>query len=185
MSRWLLRSGIPRPASRGRWRQTCLETNGLLPFQRSLERDCSSTTWWSFTGCQYYLCLGIKGKMYTVHTSALPFKDNRLWNQGPTWASNLARTSNQFCSSWRSGPNHTLRMWMGPLLQQKGPGRESPPPNSKHPAANLRSCQSWLWHLPPSCTSWLPICPVGCKRFAKAWAKIFNSVSSSYGPVVI
>ena len=44
--------------------------------------------------------------MYTAHTSALPFKDNRLWNQAPTWASTLSRTSNQFRSSWvRSKPH--------------------------------------------------------------------------------
>ena len=59
--------------------------------------------------------------MYTAHTSSLPFKDNRLRNQVPTWASTLARTSNQFHFSWRSGSNHTPRMRMGPLLQRKGP----------------------------------------------------------------
>ena len=64
--------------------------------------------------------------MYTAHTSALPFKDNCLQNQAPTWASTLARTSNQFRSSWRSGPNHTPRMRTAPSIQQKGPGREPP-----------------------------------------------------------
>ena len=58
-----------------------------------------------------------------AHASALPFKDNLLESQIPTWAFTLACTSDQFRSSWRSGPNHTPRMRMGPSLQRKGPGR--------------------------------------------------------------
>ena len=72
--------------------------------------------------------------MCTAHTSTLPFKDNRLRSQATTRASTLARTSNQFCYSWRPGPNHGPRMWMGPSLQQKGPGRGTLPlqaPNHK------------------------------------------------------
>ena len=61
--------------------------------------------------------------MYVAHASALPFKDNLLESQIPTWAFTLVCTSNQFRSSWRSGPNHTPRMRMGPSLQRKGPGR--------------------------------------------------------------
>ena len=61
--------------------------------------------------------------MYMAHTSALPFKNNRLRNQAPTWTSTLARTFDQFRSSWRSGPNHTIRMQTGLSLQRKGPGR--------------------------------------------------------------
>ena len=48
----------------------------------------------------------------------------------------------QFCSSWRSGPNHTPRMRTGPSLQLKCLGRVS-----KHRAANLRFCQNWPWLL--------------------------------------
>ena len=72
--------------------------------------------------------------MYTAHTSALPFKDNRLRSQATNRASTLARTSNQFRSSWRPGPNHTPRMQTGPSLQRKGPGRGTLPlqaPNRK------------------------------------------------------
>ena len=65
--------------------------------------------------------------MYVVHTFTLSFKDNFLWSQVATWASTLACTSDQFCSSWRSGPNHTLRMWMDSSLLLKGPGRASLP----------------------------------------------------------
>ena len=50
---------------------------------------------------------------------ALPFKDNCLQSQVPTWAFILACTSNQFHSSWRSGPNHTSRIRRGSSLQQK------------------------------------------------------------------
>ena len=63
--------------------------------------------------------------MHTAHTSTLPFKDNLLRIQIPTWVSNLACTSDQFHSSWRSGPNHTPRIRTGPSLQWKGPGRVS------------------------------------------------------------
>ena len=63
--------------------------------------------------------------MYMVHASALPFKNKFLENQIPTWTFALACTSDQFCSSWRSGPNHTPRMRTGPSPQQKGPGRVS------------------------------------------------------------
>ena len=76
----------------------------------------------------------MKEKMYTAHTFTLPFKENRLQSQVPTCTSTLACTSNQFRSSWRLCPNHTLRMRMGPLLQRKGPGRRMPPlqaPNHK------------------------------------------------------
>ena len=72
--------------------------------------------------------------MYTAHTSALSFKDNRLRSQVPTSASTLAPTSDHFRSSWRLGPSHTPRMRMDPLLQWKGPGRGMPPlhaPNRK------------------------------------------------------
>ena len=72
--------------------------------------------------------------MYTAHTSALPFKDNHLRSQATTRTSTLARTSNQFRSSWRPGPNHTPSMRTGPSLQQKGPGRGMLPlqaPNCK------------------------------------------------------
>ena len=72
--------------------------------------------------------------MCTAHTSALPFKDNRLRSQATTRASTLPRTSNQFRSSWRPGPNHTPRMRMGPSLQRKGPSRGTLPlqePNRK------------------------------------------------------
>ena len=72
--------------------------------------------------------------MYMVHTSALPFKDNRLRSQATTHASTLARTSNQFRSIWRRGPNHTPRMRTGPSLQRRGPGRGTLPlqaPNRK------------------------------------------------------
>ena len=65
--------------------------------------------------------------MYTVHTSAWPFKDKRLRSQVPTCASTFSRTSNQFYSSWRPGPNHIQRIWTGPSLQQKGPGMGTPP----------------------------------------------------------
>ena len=60
--------------------------------------------------------------MYTVHASTLSFKSNRLRGQVPTWAPTLACTSDQFRSSWRTGPNHTPRMRTGPSLQRKDPG---------------------------------------------------------------
>ena len=85
--------------------------------------------------------------MYTAHTSALPFKDNLLGSQISTWAFTLDCTSDQFRSSWRSGPNHTPRMWTGPSLQRKGPGRVSPPvqalsrkPSKWTLAPAIRSC---------------------------------------------
>ena len=59
---------------------------------------------------------------YTAYTSTLPFKDNRLRSQVPNWTSTLACTSDQFRSSWRPGPNHTLWMQMVPSYQWKGPG---------------------------------------------------------------
>ena len=65
----------------------------------------------------------IKGKMYRAHTSAQSLKDNLLGNQVPIWAFNLACTSDQFRSSWRSGPNHTARMRTGLSLQRMGLGR--------------------------------------------------------------
>ena len=65
--------------------------------------------------------------MYMAHIFALPFKDNLLESQIPTWAFILACTSDEHRSSWRSGPNHTPRMGMGPSLQRKGPGRVSLP----------------------------------------------------------
>ena len=68
----------------------------------------------------------VKGKMYPVHTSALPFKDKRLRNQVPTCTSTFACIFNQFRSSWRPGSNHTPRMRMGPSLHRKGPGRRAP-----------------------------------------------------------
>ena len=34
----------PRPQSWGNWRQTCVQTNVLRPFQRMLKSDCSSAT---------------------------------------------------------------------------------------------------------------------------------------------
>ena len=91
--------------------------------------------------------------MYMAHNSTQPFKDNRLRSQVPTCASTLVRTSDQFRSSWRPGPNHTLRMHMGPSLP------------SKHPTTNLHFCQSWPWHLLPFRISQpplsLPVCPCG------------------------
>ena len=60
--------------------------------------------------------------MYTAHSSALPFKDNRFRSQATTYASTLARISDQLRSSWRPGPNHTPRMRTGLSLQRKGPG---------------------------------------------------------------
>ena len=78
--------------------------------------------------------------MYTAHTSALPFKDNRLRNQAPTWASTLARTSNQFRSSWRSGPNYTPRM-------QTGPGRGHPLPNTQSQTFALLKVDFGTCHL--------------------------------------
>ena len=66
-------------------------------------------------------------KMYTAHTSSLPFKDKRLQSQVPTRASALACTSDQFCSSKRLCPNYTPRMWTGLSLQWKGPDRGTPP----------------------------------------------------------
>ena len=74
----------------------------------------------------------IRGKMYTMHTFALPFKDSRLRSQIPTCAFTFTRTSDQFCSSWRLGPNHTP--WVRLSLQWKGPGRRMAPlqaPNSR------------------------------------------------------
>ena len=63
----------------------------------------------------------------TAHASALPFKDNCLRSQIPTWASTLACTSDQFRSSWRPGPNHTLRMRTGLSLQRKDLSRRTLP----------------------------------------------------------
>ena len=52
--------------------------------------------------------------MYAAHTSTLPFKDNLLRSKATTCDSTLARTSNQFRSSGRPGPNHTPeRPWKG------------------------------------------------------------------------
>ena len=65
--------------------------------------------------------------MYAAHAFALSFKDNLLRRQVDTWASTLTCTSDQFCSTWRTGPNHTPRMRTGLSLQQKGPGRVSLP----------------------------------------------------------
>ena len=65
--------------------------------------------------------------MNTAHASALPFKDNLLRSQIPTRPSTLACNSDQFRSSWRSGPNHTPRMRTVPSFQRKGPGRVSQP----------------------------------------------------------
>ena len=50
-----------------------------------------------------------------------------LESQIPTWAFTLVRTSDQFRSSWRSGPNHTPRMQTGPgrvLLPLQAPSRK-------------------------------------------------------------
>ena len=65
--------------------------------------------------------------MYTAHTSAKPFKDKHLRSQVLTCTSTLTHTSNQFHSSWRSSLNHPLRMQTGSSLQQKGPGKGTPP----------------------------------------------------------
>ena len=65
--------------------------------------------------------------MYTAHTNALPFIDNRLRNQVPTRASTIAYTSNQLRSSWGPGPNHTPKMQRGLSLQWKGLGRGTLP----------------------------------------------------------
>ena len=71
--------------------------------------------------------------MYPAHTSALPFKVNRLRSQATTCASTLVHTSNQFRSSWRPGPNHTPRMRTGPSLQRKGHGRGNASPPGTQP----------------------------------------------------
>ena len=97
--------------------------------------------------------------MYPVHTSALPLKDNHLRSQAATCASTLARTSNQFRSSWRPGP----RMQMDPSLQRKGLGRDTPPiqaPNSK-----------------PSLLSKLTLAPANFSYFSTA---IFTATMSSW-----
>ena len=72
--------------------------------------------------------------MYSAHTDHLPFKEKYLRSQVTTFEATLACTSDQFCSSWRPGPNHTARILMGLSLQQKGPDRGTPPlhaPNHK------------------------------------------------------
>ena len=72
--------------------------------------------------------------MFAAHTSVMPFKDYRLRSQVPTCDLTFSRTSNQFPSRCRLGPNYFPRMWMGPSLQQKSSGRETPPlqaPNHK------------------------------------------------------
>ena len=61
--------------------------------------------------------------MCSAHTSAMPLKDNRLWNQVPTSASTLARTSDQFCSSL----NHAPRMQTGLSPQRWAPSSGKPP----------------------------------------------------------
>ena len=61
--------------------------------------------------------------MYIAYTSALPFKDNPLRSQVPTWAFTLACTFGQFRYSRRSGPTRTPRMLTSPLLQRRGPDR--------------------------------------------------------------
>ena len=99
--------------------QTCLRTIGLRPPQSNLVRDrCSASRRALGRGST---ANWIKGTIYTAHTPALPFKDNLIESQVPT----LASTSDQFRFSWRSGPNHILRMRTGPSLQRKDPGNVS------------------------------------------------------------
>ena len=93
---------------------------------------------------------GSRGRRTHCTPLPLPFKDNLLESQIPTWAFTLACTSNQFRSSWMLGPNHTSRMRMDLSLQWKGPGRVSLP--LQHQAANLWFCQSWPWLLQSTCT---------------------------------
>ena len=83
--------------------------------------------------------------MYTAHASALLFKENLLESQIPTWAFTLACTSDQFRSSWRSGPNHTPSMRRARHSSERA--LEEYRSLSKHRAANLRFCQNWPWLL--------------------------------------
>ena len=78
-----------------------------------------------------------------MNVSALPFKDNLLVSQIPTWAFTLACTSDQFRSNWMSGPNHTLRMRTGPSYKPKGPGRVSL--HLQAPSLKLHFFQNWPW----------------------------------------
>ena len=80
---------------------------------------------------------GSKGR-YTQ--SAPPPGLLRTTSLEATRAFTLACTSNQFRSSWRSGPSHTTRMRTGPSLQRRDPGRVSLP-------ARHRFCQNWPWLL--------------------------------------
>ena len=68
----------------------------------------------------------VKDQGKDVHGAYLPFKDKHLRSQVPSCAFTFSRTSNQFRSSRRPGPNHTPRMQMDLLHQQKGAGRGTP-----------------------------------------------------------
>ena len=134
-------SGSPEKAYpdtplRLRWIQTCIRTIGLLPPQSNLERDCLSASRRALGG----------GKTYTAHASALPFKDNLLESQIPTREFTLACTSDQFRSSWRSGPNYTPRMQTGPSLQRKVliPLQAT--------SCKPCFCQNWPWLPQSACT---------------------------------
>ena len=94
-----------------------------------------------------------------VHSARLlpAFKDNLLESQIPTWAFTLACTSDQFRTSWRSGPNHTSRMQTGPSLQRKGPGWVSLPLQAPSCKPSLLSKLT----LAPAIRSPIVICPSG------------------------
>ena len=107
---------------------------------------------------------------------------------GPTHSERAARWARtRSCSrssAWRPGflPQPVLPTSFAPAGDQvrttpqgcervrhsSGKGLAEGHPSSKHPTANLRSCQSWPWHLPLSRTSRppssLPICPDGWTR---------------------
>ena len=145
MNQWFSRSDIPRPPLCRRWQQTCLQTIGLRPLQSNMERDR-----WSASRC--FLGWGstdkrwkIKGKIYTAHASTLPFKDNCLRSQVPTWASTSAWTSDQFRSSWRLSLNHTPNMQTVHHSSRKDLTGECHP--FRQLAANLHCYQSWSWPL--------------------------------------
>ena len=65
----------------------------------------------------------------------------------------FARTSDQFRSSWRPGPNHTPSMQIGQSIKRKGPGRGVPP----LPAPNLRPFLLSKFILAPTVCSYLKI----------------------------
>ena len=103
--------------------RTCLQTIGLLKRQPKCLRQR-----------KYSQSVKDQGE----DASALPFKDNLLESQIPTWSFTLACTSDQLRARTTPQGCRWVRHSSGRALV----GYRYP---SNHQAANLRFCQSWPW----------------------------------------